>query len=99
MTKRLLHCRCCGQLSPAECNCCPKYHNAMAEITELKETLKVHRDEIDWMATVMNKDGADAIREMAEEYQNCFDYAYSGNVRNTYSWILEYADKLENQDG
>ena len=37
MTKRLLHCRCCGQLSPAEYNCCPKYHNAMAEITELKK--------------------------------------------------------------
>jgi len=37
MIKRLLHCRCCGQLSPAEYNCCPKYHNAMAEITQLKE--------------------------------------------------------------
>ena len=37
MTKRLLHCRCCGQLSPAEYNCCPKYHNAMTEITELKK--------------------------------------------------------------
>jgi len=39
MTKRLLHCRCCGQLSPAEYNCCPKYHEALTEITELKKEL------------------------------------------------------------
>ena len=39
MIKRLLHCRCCGQLSPAEYNCCPKYHEALTEITELKKEL------------------------------------------------------------
>jgi len=97
MTKRLLHCRCCGQLSPAEYNCCPKYHKALTELEELMKELTykkgAYKDVYSGNATP-NQFKADAIREMMKEVKY-----NKGSKSFSEARILKYIESLENQDG